>query len=128
MARTIRSSDPFKDKLYKLIPSEIVVAWMALKGLFDTNTEAWIIFGLVLFLTPIYWLKFHKVTDIPQLIGLTLSFVVWAISIGGLPLDGMGLFETLPHLPSVILILWTLLIPVLITMPTQKKKPAKSKV
>lgn len=33
-------------------------------------------FRLVLILTPIYWLKFHKVTDIPQLIGLTLSFVI----------------------------------------------------
>ena len=121
MARTIRSSDPFKDKIHKLIPSEIVVGWMALKGLFDTNTEAWIILGLFLILTPIYWLKFHKVTDIPQLIGLTLSFVVWMISIGSLPLDRIDLFETLPHLPSVILILLTLLIPLLITMPSQKK-------
>lgn len=108
MAREINTTQPYSDKLIKLIPTEIVGAYMVLAGFLDftpatsqiiTSPEVnalqripdselkvlliQIIFFVLLLLTPLYLWKVSGVSNILQLTITALSFVIWVYTLGG---------------------------------------------
>jgi hypothetical protein len=112
------SSDPsdFKDRLVKLIPSEIVTAYITLQGLISTqdNKElyTWIAFGALLVLTPFYLMKVSAVTKTGQIIFTTIAFIIWVMAYGGFKIlfPDATIFEN-NFLGSFILFIYTLAIP-----------------
>lgn len=131
MAREIRSivsaaavpatpPNDFKDRLVKLIPSEIVTAYITILGLIKAAAIApeaaawigWVVFGILLVLTPVYLSKVASVHKKGQLIFTTIAFVIWAFAVGG-PFSSLIENEQLTSLiGSILLILYTLLIPI----------------
>ena len=132
MAREIRStSDPkpatvniqsdqgvndFKDRLVKLIPSEIVTAYVTIQGLISGYAGAgnkeklmWIVFGALFLLTPIYLYFITDVRKWGQIIFTSIAFVIWVIAVGS-PITTILDFPSV-FIGSVLLVIYTLLIP-----------------
>lgn len=132
MAREIRSSsDPkpetvniqseqggndFKDRLVKLIPSEIVTAYVTIQGLISGYAGAgnkeklmWIVFGALFLLTPVYLYFITEVRKWGQIIFTSIAFVIWVIAIGS-PITSILDFPSV-FIGSVLLVVYTLLIP-----------------
>jgi len=115
-----QEEDPYVSKIIKLIPADIISVYLAVFNIIkssDKNPEAnqtlqWIVFGLILVITPFYLKKFAKIDTTRQIIFCTLSFVVWVFSLGG-PLDGVLIAGkyTAQFLGAVFLPIYTLAIP-----------------
>ena len=114
-----------KSKLLKLIPTEIIAAYMAVHGIFQgqvielggadvTRFVGWTVFFVLLVLTPLYLAKIHSVRGKTQLVLTTLSFVVWVYTLGG-PFQMVGWYQ--PQIASCVLVLWTLVVPLFIESP-----------
>jgi len=73
------------------------------------------VFVLLLILTPIYLRKVANVQNRSQLVVTTLSFVIWVYTLGG-PFVVWGLYY--PLVASVLLVLWSLTIPLCISATT----------
>ena len=127
MARTIKPEQDYKSKLLKLMPSEIIAAYMVIHGILLgqviqvgekdlTHTVGWSVFAALLVLTPLYLVKIHDVKSKAQVILTTLTFPVWVYTIGG-PFETAGWYQ--PQIASCILVVWTLIIP-LVIMPEKK--------
>ncbi|UCH92599.1 MAG: hypothetical protein JSV88_20195 [Candidatus Aminicenantes bacterium] len=111
MPREIKDTQTYRSKLLKLIPSEIVAAYMVLQGIIPEASAKWglVIVSLVLLIiTPIYLCKFENVKKTAQIAFSTFSFVIWIYSLGG-PFIHWGIHK--PWIGSIVLVLWTLLIP-----------------
>lgn len=129
MAREIKSSEvtatdsssnpnDFKDRLVKLIPSEIVTAYITIQGLIigyngsGKSLFTLIAFLMLLILTPFYMKIVSKVNKIGQIIFTTLAFVVWVLAMGGFKLMFPSHAEIFSEfLGSIVLIIYTLMIP-----------------
>ncbi len=115
MPREINSTQEYQDKIVKLIPTEIVGAYMVLAGIIPTEyarAGTSTVSGILLLLTPLYLWRLSKVRNKIQLFVTTMSFVVWVYSLGG-PFQAWNLYY--PWLGSIILILWSLCIPIFVT-------------
>lgn len=115
MARQIKRDQHYRDKLLKLIPSEIVAAYMVVMGIIPENSAQWgtlIVSLVLLILTPFYLKRFEKVTNNIQIVMCSLSFVVWVYSLGG-PFVHWNVHQ--PWIASIVLILWTLVIPLFVS-------------
>jgi hypothetical protein len=126
MARQIKPIEEYRSKLLKLIPSEIVAAYMVLQGIIPQDNK-WgfiIVTVVLLILTPFYLKKLEKVTETVQIVVSTISFVVWIYSLGG-PFekwgDKMGFDIYEPWIASIVLVLWTLIIPLLVKNPQENE-------
>jgi len=121
MAREIKPDQEYRSKLLKLIPSEIVAAYMVLHGVIPAEYAKWgliIITLVLLILTPFYLKKFEKVKENLQIILSSLTFIIWVYSLNGGPFAHWNLYE--PWIASVVLVLWTLIIPLLFrTQPVE---------
>ena len=118
-------ADQYKDKLLKLIPAEIVAAYLTLKSLLDSAGDAnttvlqWVVFGGLLVLTPVVYYRIYGVKEAKQLVVTTLAFLVWAFVIGS-PLDSFFMDVTGTIAPikgilaSVILVFYSLTAPVIL--------------
>jgi hypothetical protein len=112
-------ADSYLSKLIKLIPAEVVSVYLAvfniIKGAGPTEGSVilqWIVFAIVLLVTPFYLYRIAKIKSYKQIAFCTLSLVVWIFSIGG-PLDGtLVLGYTVQFLGSIFLPLYTLIIPI----------------
>lgn len=131
MAREISENNDYKDKLVKLIPTEIVGAYMVIAGILpdDASYSRWVttVAALILLaLTPLYLSKLYGVSDKWQITFTTASFIVWVYSLGG-PFRLWDVY--IPQIGSAGLILWTLLIPLAIQKGQVKivEKPQKTK-
>ena len=133
MARQVNDTQPYQDKLVKLIPTEIVGAYMVLAGMLgfspaetsslnfavaqpnpDTELKALliqIVFFFLLVFTPVYLKKFGKVSNVVQLVVTSISYIVWIYTLGG-PFVVWGIHYAL--VGSVVLVLWSLVIPVFV--------------
>jgi len=121
MARQIKELQNYQDRLLKLIPSEIIGAYLFLQGVIPGEQAKWgtLIVAVILWImTPFYLKRIQKVDGKPQLIITTISFVVWVYSLGG-PFAYWGIYQA--WLGSVILVLWTMTVP-LVFNPKQKVK------
>lgn len=136
MPRKVKSTDAYMNSVLKLIPSEVVAAYVAIQAvLIGQDVEEmifWLIAALFVIITPI-WLFTY--TDIPQdgitlqeirqLVASTVAMGVWIFSLGG-PLTFSDWYqENAEWAVLVILMLWTLLIAPLIqgTKPPQIRTP-----
>ena len=113
MARNIESNSNYQDKLLKLIPAEIVAAYVALDGIAGTIPAQRFKFLIVaicilLVINYFYLLKLHKVKSKLQIFITEISFLVWIFSLGGPFLDFLWYNSAWG---SAVVILWTLVIP-----------------
>ena len=124
MAREINSTQPHADLLVKLIPTEIVGAYMVLAGLLGSgslgistltetipdnvlrNALIQAVFFILLILTPFYLWFVTNVKNKWQIAVCMVSFIVWVYTLGG-PFVVWGVYYSL--ISSVILVLWTLI-------------------
>ena len=107
----------YKDRLVKLIPSEIVTAYMTLQGLISVAPNNKILFTAIAFislliLTPFYLKNISGVNKIGQIIFTTVAYIIWVMASGGFNIlfPGVQVFES-NFLGSMILIIYTLAIP-----------------
>jgi hypothetical protein len=145
MSREINSTQPFQDKVVKLIPTEIVGAYMVLNGIIglpaspaagsvralsaspvsEETLKVYLVqavFAILLVLTPFYLAKVAKVTNRRQLVATTMSFVIWAYTLGG-PFVVWGLYY--PIVASVLLVIWSLFVPMFVPAAESAEQPAK---
>ncbi len=109
-------SNDFKDRLVKLIPSEIITAYVTIQGLIsgyvgtgNTKTLMWIIFATLFVLTPIYLYFITNVRKWGQIIFTTIAFIIWVIAVGS-PITTILEFPSI-FIGSILLVIYTLLIP-----------------
>ena len=99
------------DRLIKLIPSEIVMTYLAGRGFADANTGLWSLACLVLLLIVRIW-GTHLPGQGAQWIAVSVSavsFVIWVLAMG-------GEFLTLgvdPNVASLMVLVWTIVVPVI---------------
>jgi len=131
MAREVNSTQPYSDKLVKLIPSEIIGAYMVLSNILGSTAGSMqasvkpfpvtdndlkpillqVVFFVLLILTPVYLKKISKVNNVAQLIVTTVSFIIWVYTLGG-PFIVWGIYYSL--IGSVVLVLWSVVIPLFV--------------
>jgi len=117
LTETNLQENTFKDRLVKLIPSEIVTAYITLQGLITSRPNDQQLFILIAFiclliLTPLYLKYISKVTKTEQIIFTTIAFVIWVMASGGfhIMLPDAKIFND-DFLGSILLVIYTLLIP-----------------
>jgi hypothetical protein len=136
MGRQISKTDPFSDKLVKLIPTEIVGAYMVLAGILgfgpaspapasaagqdipagpvkDAELQViliQVVFFMLLVATPLYLRIISKVGPVLQIVATTISYVVWVYTLGG-PFTERVWNIYNPLVAPVVLVLWTIFLP-----------------
>lgn len=111
MAREVKVNQDYKSKLLKLIPSEIVAAYVVIEGIIpdDRKYIGTLVVSLILLaLVPLYLRKIYGVRRLGQNIFVMAAFVVWIYSLGG-PFRYWDIWEG--WIGSSLLILYTLTIP-----------------
>ncbi|HMG15667.1 MAG TPA: hypothetical protein VK590_09480 [Saprospiraceae bacterium] len=112
--------DSYIDKISKLVPAEIIAAFLAINNLIEVKKENfqlihWICFFILLIITPFYIFKMTK-SEFgilkSQIILSTISFVVWVFAIGG-PFLYLNWYNKIYG--SIALILFSVISPLLIT-------------
>lgn len=142
MGRQLSQAQSYADKVMKLVPTEIVGAYMVLGGIIgyppgatvrvvetaagipDETLRAFLIqftFAVLLVLTPVYLRRVGHVTSIAQVALSTATFVIWVYSLGG-PFVVWGCYY--PLMGSVVLVLWALIVPLLMAKPVKAKAVA----
>lgn len=115
MARQIRPAQRYGDRLLKLIPSEIVAAYIAVQGMIPEGTSPWFLLSvsiLLTLMTPFYLKRCQGVGHPVQLLVSTLSFIIWVYTLGG-PFKFWGVYRS--WFASVLLVIWTLAVPMLMS-------------
>lgn len=141
MGRQFSQAQSYADKLMKIVPTEIVGAYMVLAGIIgyppgatefvivpagisDDALRAFLIqftFAALLVLTPVYLIRVGHVTSRSQILLSCATFVVWVYSLGG-PFVVWGCYY--PLMGSVVLVLWALTVPLLTAGPVKAKTVA----
>ncbi len=128
MTRQVTREDTYKDILLKLIPAEIVGAYIGIIGFLakPDGKYDWMIIAtciLLFVLTPFYLNRIYEIKKISQLVISAISFLIWTFSLnGGILITYYKLHtETFSMICSVIIILWTLIVPIF-----SKEKPQVS--
>jgi len=116
MARQIKQENNYQSRLLKLIPSEIIAAYLVIIGFIPPGYEhskilLTIVTAILLIMVPFYLISFMAVKGPLQIIFTSLSFLVWVYSMGG-PFVYYGIHEAV--IGSALLVLWTLLIPLVV--------------
>lgn len=106
----------YKDRLVKLIPSEIITAYVTLKGLITSPSVEgnkslllWIVFGILVVLNPLYLYYISNVKKAGQIIFSSFAFVLWVMVIGGTFTTVFGF--PAEYIGSIMLVIYTLFIP-----------------
>lgn len=110
------AASDFKDRLVKLIPSEIVTAYVTIQGIISgaggTGNKPlllWIIFVILFTLTPLYLFYVSRVTKWQQIVFTSIAFVVWVMAVGW-PVSSILDFPS-ALIGSIVLVIYTLTIP-----------------
>jgi len=124
MPREVNTTQPYADKAVKLVPTEIVGAYMVLAGIIGISSAATaaptdtlskillqVVFFLLLLLTPLYLWRVSKVDNIVQLVVTTIAYVLWIYTLGG-PFAVWGIYE--PKIAALLLTAWSLVIPIVV--------------
>ena len=123
MARTVNRADDYLSRVLKHIPSEIVMAYIAIEGVLRTSydpnvwaerktllTLLWIVTAALTVLTPFYLWRVMRVRRGTQLFISTLSVPVWLFALGG-PFALLDWYE--PAFGAIVLPLYTLVVPII---------------
>lgn len=125
-ANTSPQIDGYFDKLIKYIPSEIVGAWIAIKGIIVSSSDIpvtflWVLFIAFTSLTGVYIYKQtserRKVPATTQILISIGAFIVWAFALGE-PFSTLPFYR--PIYGSILLILYNLAIPLVNPSEAQK--------
>jgi hypothetical protein len=112
MARSIRQGDSYLDKLLKIIPSEVVAGYIAIIAIIQGHPkeETYLLVSSIalLIFIPLILRILQNVTNWFHIIVSMMAYVIWVYALGG-PFVSWGLHD--PILASVIIILYTFLIP-----------------
>lgn len=121
--KNITPESDYRDKLLKLIPGEVVAAYITIDGIIPAKEASakWVslvVSIILLSAIPLYLIKTFEVINTRQIYFTMASFVVWLYSLGG-PFKfwalAPGVELHVPYIGSILLILWTLLIPFFVT-------------
>ena len=127
MAREIKTNQEYLGRLLKLIPSEIIAAYMVIQGFIPVESAKWglsIVSLVLLIITPFYLKYAQKVEKNTQVFVSTVSFVIWVYAIGG-PFVLWNIHQT--WIASVLLLLWTTFIPQFFKItPVNENEPGGS--
>ncbi len=123
MAREIKKTDQFKERLLKLIPSEIIAAYAVIQGLVADQESIliYIVIGVLTLIAFIYMHKLEKVTNTWHKVVVALAFPIWAFTV-----TPEAIPESVPYnrqLAPILLVVWTLLIPLVIKNQGDKDNP-----
>ena len=123
MTRTIKKTDTYMSRVLKHIPSEIVMAYVAIDGVLRTCYNpnlwadrqvlwklSWIIAATLTIITPLWLYRVMRVRRTPQLIISTVSVPVWLFALGG-PFALLDWYR--PALGAIVLPLYTLILPII---------------
>lgn len=115
--------DGYLQKIVKYIPAEIVAAYVALADAVPTkmqdnkpleNPTLWIIYWILLVLTPLYTWFFTQEVNKPkpvfQTVVAPIAFTAWVFAIGG-PFAKCKFDLNQPAIGTIVLIVTLLLIP-----------------
>jgi hypothetical protein len=111
MAREVKVDQDYKSKLLKLIPSEIVAAYVVIQGIIPDERKyigTLVVSLILLALVPLYLRNVYKVRRLGQYIFVMGAFVIWIYSLGG-PFKYWHIWEA--WIGSSLLILYTLAVP-----------------
>jgi len=120
-------SPKYLENLTKLIPVEIVGAFILLRNSIPQDTPSitiWALLIILLILDPLYILFAMRVKNISQILLMTLAFPIWIMCIGGIPISTLTWFE--PWMGTIALVLFTLIPPMFYgqKVPPNKKVSA----
>ena len=116
MGRAIEQENSFLQVLLKLIPSEVIAVFVFVQGVIPGEFWPHFIVALVLVgMTPLYLSYAAGVKSRAQLLLSTLSMVVWIYAMGTGPLRFVKPPYYEPWHGAVLLAVWTLVPPMLIT-------------
>jgi len=123
MTRTINRADDYLSRVLKHIPSEIVMAYIAIDGVLRTSynpnvwaeretlkTLLWITLSVLTILTPFWMYRVMRVKRPMQIFISTLSVPVWLFALGG-PFALLDWYQ--PAFGAIVLPLYTLVIPII---------------
>ena len=107
----------FNERLVKLIPSEIVTAYVTIQGLISGYHESggdkeklmWIVLAFLFVLTPIYLFYVSNVKKPGQIVFTSIAFLVWVMAVGSPFKDILGFSSV--FIGSILLVFYTLLTP-----------------
>ena len=114
------STTNYRDRLLKLIPSEIVAAYITLQGLIqglgineNKDKLLLVVIGILFLLTPFYLVKVSLVTKKGQIFISTIGFLVWVFTTTNFTAPYDKLFWEIPtaFIASLVFILFTLISP-----------------
>ncbi len=111
MAREVKTDQDYKSKLLKLIPSEIIAAYILIGGIIPADYKYWgslITAVIMLVLIPFYLRRLYDVKRLGQIIYIMIAFVIWIYTLGE-PFLQWGIWQE--WIGSALLILYTLTIP-----------------
>jgi hypothetical protein len=126
--------DDYFTKILKLIPADIVAAWILISGMVVlTKTDPainygsliWICFFALLAIVPLYLFRVTNVKGIPQILITMGAFVVWVFALGvpfsDLNPDNFPYFTYQSIYGQLLLIFYTLVVPMI--LPSQQPPP-----
>jgi hypothetical protein len=124
MGRAIEQENSFLQVLLKLIPSEVIAVFVFVQGVMPGQFWPHFIVALALVgLTPLYLSLAGGVKSRAQLVLSTLSLVVWIYAMGTGPLRFVRPPYYEPWHGAVLLAVWTLVPPMLLTQGAAEKSP-----
>lgn len=123
MARTVNRSDDYLSRVLKYIPSEIVMAYIAIEGVLRTsyNPAVWAerqmllklslgVAATLTIITPFWLWRVMRVRRGTQILLSTLSVPVWLFAMGG-PFVLLDWYK--PAFGAIVLPLYTLIVPII---------------
>ncbi len=135
MGRAIEQENSFLQVLLKLIPSEVIAVFIFVQGVLPGQFWPHFIVALVLVgMTPLYLSYAAGVKSRTQLLLSTLSMVVWIYAMGTGPLRFVKPPYYEPWHGAVLLAVWTLVPPMLLTqrpapdLSSATARPARASV
>jgi hypothetical protein len=124
MGRAIEQENSFLQVLLKLIPSEVIAVFIFVQGVMPGQFWPHLLVALVLVgLTPLYLRLAAGVRSRSQLVLSTLSMVVWIYAMGTGPLRFLRPPYYEPWHGAVLLAVWTLVPPMLLTQKPGEEPP-----
>jgi len=123
MSRTVNRADDYLSRVLKYIPSEIVMAYIAIEGVLRTsyNPAVWAerqmllklslgVAATLTIITPFWLWRVMRVRRGTQILLSTLSVPVWLFAMGG-PFVLLDWYK--PAFGAIVLPLYTLIVPII---------------